>query len=165
MLQTNSIDREDAVKLLRYEPETGKFFWRISTGPIKAGAQAGTINNRGYVRISINRREFLAHRIAWLISAGQMPSGEIDHINGDRTDNRISNLRLATHTQNSLNRGRNSNNTSGFKGVHRNGSKFRALICHNGTFFHLGMFSDPVEAHAAYVEASLRIHGEFGRAS
>ena len=165
MKQTNSISREEVERLLQYDPETGIFVWIVSKGAAKAGSVAGTVANRGYVRLRINRREFLAQRIAWLLATGHMPTGEIDHINGDRADNRLSNLRPATHAENGFNRGRNANNTSGFKGVHRNGEKFSVVVCRAGKHYYFGVFDVAEDAHAAYCEAFRQVHGEFGRSS
>lgn len=162
-MKMNTISYGEVQKLLRYEPKTGKFFWLVMQGRGRAGDIAGSLNNRGYIKIVINRRDFMAHRLAWLLTTGEMPSADIDHINGDRADNRITNLRPATRSQNCRNRGKNSNNTTGFKGVHINRGRYRALICHRGEFIHLGLFDNPEDAHAAYSEAARRLHGRFAR--
>lgn len=88
-----------------------------------------------------------------------------DHVNEDKLDNRKSNLRMCNKPQNMHNRGAQKNNTSGFKGVsfQKNASKYMARIKSNGVDYYLGLFNCPEEAHAAYREASLRLHGEFSK--
>jgi hypothetical protein len=96
------------------------------------------------------------------------PEGmDVDHVNGNGLDNRRSNLRLATRSENLRNRGRNRNNKSGYKGVSlfRQTGRWQARIMHNGRYHHLGFFADPKTAHDAYSEACLRYHGEFARAN
>ena len=90
---------------------------------------------------------------------------QVDHINGNGLDNRKSNLRLVTHTQNMLNQRKAKDNTSGYKGVHWNKTRGRwqATIQANGKAKYLGLFDDPAEAHEAYVAASQKFHGPYGR--
>lgn len=90
-------------------------------------------------------------------------SDRVDHVSGDGLDNRRANLRAVTHTQNMQNRKMHKNNTSGFKGVTRDGNKWRASIRANRVLYRLGYFGTPEEAAHAYDEASRRLHGEFGR--
>jgi len=103
--------------------------------------------------------------LAWLFVHGFDPPQQIDHINGIRDDNRIANLRLATVAENSQNVGKQSNNKSGFKGVHwhARGKKFRAQIMANGKSKSLGLFHTAAEAAAAYDIAAAELHGEFAR--
>ena len=113
--------------------------------------------------IKINGRMYMGHRLAWLFVNGGWPENHIDHINEIKNDNRISNLREATSSQNQRNRGAQKNNTSGFKGVSffkRNG-KWKSTICVNSNKKHLGYFDNPEEAHQAYCKASDKYHGEF----
>lgn len=134
-----------AQELLRYDPETGKMIWRVSQGRVRAGTEAGTFTSDGYHRkVQIDGRNYLAHRLAWLIVTGEWPTEEIDHISGDGLDNRWSNLREATHTVNGRNAKRYSHNTSGFTGVgwHKASRKWQANIKVNGTYIHLGCFDD-----------------------
>lgn len=92
-----------------------------------------------------------------------LPKEQVDHVDGNPLNNRRENLRLASNNQNGKNRKRNSNNTSGFKGVHRVRNKWRAAIKVNYKLIHLGYFDTPKDAHDAYCEAAIKYHGEFAR--
>lgn len=153
---------EKVDRFLRYEPDSGELFWRVNRrGIAKSGERAGCINSRGYIQIAIGKRPFLAHRLAWLLTYGEMPDVEIDHRNGNKSDNRLSNLRLATRTQNGRNRRINSNSTTGFKGVRRHRDKFQAAIKCEGNTIYLGTFASLEEANVAYQDAAERLFGEF----
>ncbi len=154
-------------RLLRYEPDSGAFFWRVDTNKISAGAAAGCWQSRGYWHIRINRRLYMAHRLAWRYVTGEWPIGHVDHINGNRTDNRFANLRIATNSENARNSRRRTNNACGYKGVHfkKRLSKFVAQITVNRRVYHLGVFKTAEEAHTAYCKAAKENFGEFARAS
>jgi hypothetical protein len=144
-----------------YDPEQGRFT-KCRTGKI-----VGSINNLGYRMIWVDGRLCTEHRLAWLYVHGEWPARCIDHINGIKHDNRIANLREATHSQNSMNVAvRPDANSSGFKGVswHRGAKKWRATINKSRKQIHLGFFSDPAAAHAAYAAAASKHFGEFARA-
>lgn len=150
-------------ELLNYDPETGEFRWKVSKRGIKAGALAGYMGPKGYRVIMINKRNYAAHRLAWLLSHGKWPRREIDHANVIKSDNRLANLREATHAQNSRNSLVRKNNRSGFKGVDFSRNQWRASIMIDGTARHLGRFPTAEEAHLAYREAARRWHGQFAR--
>lgn len=137
---------------IRYDPETGKF-WR----------EAGCANRSGYRQIWFQGRQHMEHRVAWFLYHGEWPDRQVDHINGNRGDNRISNLRLATCSENLCNRVRQKNNTSGLKGVSWIGQyqKWQATIRFGGRNKFLGRFDTKEEAANAYNEAALKHHGEF----
>lgn len=144
-----------------YNPETGIVSWKITRqGPAKLGCQAGSLSHLGYYKIKFNGRMYLAHHIAWYLYYGEFPSSDLDHINRVRTDNRISNLRLATRALNSQNRGIHSNNKTGFAGVvaHKTG-KFQSQIKANGKYKYLGLFATAEEANTAYQRAKSELHG------
>jgi len=108
---------DDVSKLLRYEPDTGMFFWRVDVmKSATAGSKAGKFHH-GYIRIYINGEYYFAHRLAWLLIHKNWPSCQIDHINGNRADNRIANLRAVSHQGNQQNAARRLDNTSGVTGV------------------------------------------------
>lgn len=112
------LSQSELKEILSYDPLTGVFTWKVSRGSKSAGSVAGNVNTKiGYRQIGINGRLLYAHRLAWLYIHGVDPVNEIDHENGDKSDNRYRNLRDATSTQNSCNIKIQSNNTSGCKGV------------------------------------------------
>ena len=144
--------------LLRYEPETGIIRWKMSRGGIFAGSVAGAMN-QGYIQISINSVLYRAHRLAWLLSTGIIPDRDIDHIDGDRANNRWGNLRLATRAENMQNQRRaRSNSRIGLLGVSANKSRWMARIKYNGETLHIGTFDTPEQAHDAYIQEKRRLH-------
>jgi hypothetical protein len=150
-------DIEHAKTLLRYEPSTGVFYWTVTRGrSAKAGDVAGVASDTGHLQIKVSQRVFKAHRLAWAFQFGTHPDGEIDHINGNRRDNRIANLRVVDRLGNASNiTTANTKNRTGFLGVRVDSrrNKFQAAIQRQGKFKHLGMFDTPEEAHAAYLAA------------
>lgn len=147
--------------ILHYNPETGVFIWINSRRGGWNGKTAGRRDGR-YFRIEILKKGYLIHRLAWLYMFGYIPEC-IDHINGDTSDNRIQNLRVATRSQNSMNQKLKSNSTSGIKGVHWHKvmNKWMAHITINQKLFRLGYFDDIDDAEKAVIEARNRLHGEF----
>jgi len=122
--------RDELHKLFRYYGETGLLHWRESPGHrVKAGAVAGRINARGYRRIKLGGTEYGAHRIIFKMLCDQEPD-EIDHIDGDTGNNRIGNLRAATHSGNQRNQKRKSTNTSGEPCIRRHCGKWEVRVCH-----------------------------------
>jgi HNH endonuclease/AP2 domain len=159
------ITRARLRELLDYNKETGEFRWRKRMNhSAKAGDVAGTLHPDGYRMIRIKGRDYRAHHLAWLYTVGRWCSRLIDHRDGDPSNNRWNNLRRATASQNGANARRRSNNSSGFKGVSRHRSRWRASIRKNRRTHHLGIFSTPEAAHAAYVAGARRLFGEFARA-
>lgn len=154
-----SLLTQDRLKsILLYYRHTGRFIWLVDAARnVKAGREAGRLSN-GYVRITIGGNQFSAHRLAWVYVHGEWPTGSLDHINGNRSDNRIQNLRIANKFENGQNRCLNSNNKSGFTGVTRSGDKWRAAITIRGKFQHLGFFEDASDAANAYRTAKQKLH-------
>lgn len=148
--------------LYDFDSEVGIFVRRRSPR-----SKVGSANSGGYLSIFVDGRLYLAHRLAWLYVYGEWPIDKLDHINGDRADNRIANLRQATSQQNAANRRKHKNNTSGFKGVRptRFGIGWEATICVNYVKTQLGTFGCPTAAHFAYVAASRQHNGKFARPS
>jgi hypothetical protein len=145
---------------LNYYPFTGLFIWNRQLGRVKKGDLAGTVNSNGYVQIRIRGKIYLAHRLAWLYVHGEFPNTMLDHINMDKKDNRIANLRLATKSQNSQNTLKSAANTSGYKGVswYDRSKKWRASIKLNQKFKHLGLFESKEDAYEAYKKAAKELH-------
>ncbi len=149
--------------VLNYDAETGIFTWRISRPKARAGCVAGCLDRGGYRLIMVDGKLYKAHRLAWFYSYGVWPEDDIDHVNGDAGDNRLSNLREATRSQNNCNTGKQRNNSSGRKGVylHRAAGKWAAEIRFNRKREFLGLFYTVEAAAAAYEAAAKRLHGEF----
>ena len=151
--------------LLAYCPASGAFMNRVfRNAAAPKFAKAGSIAKNGYVTIRHNKRLYLAHRMAWLFAYGNDPGGlDVDHINGDVSDNRISNLRLATRAQNLHNSKTPKTNTSGQKGVYRNRGKWVAYIRAGGKRKQFGAFASFDEARAIYLSHEAALRGDFAR--
>lgn len=189
-MKNNSTHTSDFLcKLLRYEPSTGKLFWRERTAEVfrdgghsaehkcawwnaqYAGAEAFTAKNGdGYFHGSIMSRPFLSHRVIWAMETGEWPVDQIDHIDHDRANNRMGNLREASNQKNSKNRCLSANNTSGFCGVswNKRDARWIAYIkIPDARKKNLGSFTDKEDAIAARAAASVRYgyhenHGRLG---
>lgn len=157
-----TLTQERLKGLLHYDPETGVFRWKVSRGSAKARTVAGYVNEQGYLRMVIDRKWYLAHRLAWFYTHGVWPEFDIDHRNHITTDNRIVNLREATRSENCTNQVRaKSNNKSGFLGVskHKHTGYWCASIQLKGKRAGvIGYFNTPEEAHAAYLNAKRKLH-------
>jgi hypothetical protein len=152
-------------ELLSYDEDTGLFTWSrnvSSTG--RSGGVAGCVDKTtGYRRVRLHKRLYHAHRLAWLYVHGEWPPYEVDHINGNRSDNRMANLRCATRVQNMHNNGRRIDNKSGFKGVcwYPSRNKWLAKIQTYGRAKNLGYYDNKDDAIAAYKAAAAELHGPF----
>jgi hypothetical protein len=171
-------------KLLRYEPETGKLYWRerntethsmthqvpeykvANWNARMAGMEAFTAQQDGYLRGRVYLKTLSAHRVVWAIHYGEWPKDDIDHINHDRLDNRISNLRSVTRKNNNKNRSMRTDNTSGIMGVswHKRTKKWIAYIHSDKGRKYLGLFSEKEEAESARkaAEAEFGYHPNHG---
>lgn len=162
-----AITPERLKELLTYSPDTGLFYWRLSPSrKIRIGQQAGCLCNDGYIRIRVDGVLHLAHRLAWVLAFGVIPDGmQVDHRNRERSDNKITNLRLATHAQNMRNSSPHRGSRSRFKGVvwDQTGRNWAARICVDRKSRHLGNFATEELAAAAYDNAASELHGEFAR--
>ena len=152
---------------LDYDPETGILRWKPDTflNSSKAGLRAGCQNPDGYRYLDFNGRRRGEHRIIWVLVYAEFPE-QVDHINMIKNDNRLCNLRAATIAQNGMNRQKQVNNTSGFKGVSLNkmAGKYNAKITFNKVKKHLGSYDTPEAAADAYKQAAEKFHGSFARA-
>lgn len=154
------MDQDRLKFLLRYDTASGKFYWRNPNSfRVKPGAQAGCLRKDGYVKIRLDGVNYLAHRLVWLHENGSFPDDMLDHINGDRSDNRIENLREANNSLNQQNRKLSARNTTGSVGVTlRKYNRWRASIVIRKKFISLGSFSSKEEAEAAYLSAKESYH-------
>lgn len=156
----SNLTQEVLKENLNYDPNTGIFTRRHSFRVCTAGDVAGFSNGKkNYIRIKLLGDRFLAHRLAWLYVYGTWPENQIDHINCDKTDNRICNLRVVNQFENMQNRiSPPLRNTSGYLGVSKHRKKWRAQIRANNVHINIGTFATPEEAHNAYLEAKRRLH-------
>ncbi|BAR92356.1 endonuclease [Pseudomonas phage PS-1] len=157
-----------AHELFEYDPELGTFKRLIRVSNAMPGAPAGTVHKAtGYTQIRADGRLYLAHRVAFLMMNGRFPEHEVDHINGDRSDNRWANLREVTRTENSRNHALDARNKSGVYGVcwRETHSKWEAVISAGGKRMRLGMHDDFFEAVCARKSAEVRhqFHDNHGR--
>ena len=146
---------------LAYSPETGLLTWKVSQSKGRAGRIAGHVRKDGYIIVGIDGDHYLAHRLAWLAVYGEWPDKFIDHVDGNPSNNRIANLRLASPAVNSQNvRVARCTSVSGVLGVRfRNDTgKWIAKIQVNGKRLYLGSFNSDSDAHAAYVRAKRDFH-------
>ncbi|MGH6866844.1 MAG: HNH endonuclease [Methyloceanibacter sp.] len=149
------VDSRASPRATWYDPETGELTWKVDRAHnARAGQRAGACcfarraYRRGYRKVGIDGRQYLEH-VAWLIVNGDWPAEQIDHKNGDPLDNRLANLRLATHSENKRNSGPYRNNTSGYKGTSPKRRKWRA---------HKGRRQDPAPRQLRYARGgSLRV--------
>lgn len=161
--------RKDLMEDLHYDPETGVWTWKTTRGKAVQGARAGCPPCTGYDywRIRVRGRTYTANRLAWFYMTGEWPPAGmmVDHWNVDPADDRWVNLRLATMSQNQCNRGANTNNTSGFKGVEWDSRRecWRARIKIGRKDRFLGYYESAEVAAVAYAAAARLFHGEFAR--
>lgn len=147
---------------LAYNPDTGVFTHIAARPKVRVGDVAGTLHARGYVIIRHRDRTIKAHRLAWYFVYGEWPPTLIDHVNGIKSDNRICNLRLATKSQNGVNRAYHP-----MKGIryHRRtaGDRWVVRFKKDRKYVHVGTFYSLSDAQAAYKAALVEHFGEFAR--
>ena len=164
MAKRYDISYEEACENLLYEPDTGVFRWKKDSGwDAKAGAQAGSVHRSGYRRIGVCGALVYAHRLAWLMHHGKPPADQIDHINGNRDDNRIANLRDANAQINSQNHVVTKAQRSSLVGVMSDGANglWAAQVRFKGTVVRAGGFKTIEAAHSMYLELKRRLHDGF----
>lgn len=160
-----SLSQETLRQLVTYDAATGEMRWAVTRKGAQIGALVGAPTAYGYRRATICGARQHVHRLVWLYAYGDWPDRDIDHINGDKSDNRLSNLRLATRPQNIANSGPRPKNKTGFRGVSlcAHTGKWRASITLEGRSRNLGRFGTPEDAARAYDAAALAHHNEFAR--
>lgn len=160
------IDGERLRQLLHYEPDTGVFTWRERTSNrIRIGDAAGCVRHGGYTQIRVEGKFYRAHRLAWLYVYGKWPTMMLDHIDNDPTNNRISNLRQATQSQNMANMAKRADNSSGYKGVFwkKQCSTWYAQIRVENKSITIGYCSTAEDAARAYNRAAVHHFGDFAQ--
>lgn len=161
----NSPTQARLLECVNYNPDTGLFTCKQRWYKSKyyPGDILGVKSPNGYIQICIDGIPYLAHRLAWLYQYGEIPEQDIDHKDGNRSNNKINNLRKATRTQNLQNQPLKPSNTSGFKGVNFNKQKkkYEARIRVNGKRIRLGFFESAEDAGKAYADAAKIYHKEF----
>lgn len=155
-----------ANELLRYDPESGLLTWKLARrNGFALGSLAGCESSNGYIRLKIDGVQYLAHRVAWFIHHSEWPPGPIDHVDTDRANNSISNLRLCTNSQNQQNQPLRKSNRSGVKGVSWCAplSRWHVQIRAAGNIHQGGYFINIDDAESAAIQLRTQLHGEFAR--
>ena len=157
------ITHRELTERLSYDPESGLFRFKTHRCAHLVGEVAGSVMCTGYIEIQLNKRKFLAHRLAWFYVNKRWPKNNIDHADGSRDNNAFCNLRQATQAQNTLNRAIQKNNKVGAQGVVWDSARglYRAYANLNGVHYHLGRHATLAEAIEARRLGSLRLHKEF----
>ena len=162
MKTVKELTPERLKSLLNYNPETGEFTWLVNRRRDLVGKIAGCSKHAGggkfYTYVKIDGKQYYAHRLAWLYTFGAWPENQIDHVNQDSLNNRLSNLRDVTGSENLNNQKMSKNNLSGVTGViFRNKSqKWEACIRVNGKLIHLGLFNLKADAIVARKNAEVK---------
>lgn len=159
--QSRTMSIERLREVLAYDPNTGALTWRVDIhAGVRAGAVTGSLgeSNGGYGRISLGGKGWLAHRVAWAIFYGRWPHCALDHINRDKGDNRICNLREVTPSENARNCERIIRRGPGSLGTTKIGeNRWQAAIKYRRKWKYLGTFNRQEDAHAAYLAERARI--------
>lgn len=145
-------------ELLHYDPETGVFTWRVKKGRAEAGSAAGTRHNAGYTTLKIDGVKYLRHRCVWLYEYGRWPREEVDHVNGDRGNDTLENLRECSSAENKQNIPLHGRRPGRLLGAVLTRGRWRATIRIRGQAVCVGHFDTPEEAHKAYLAAKEKLH-------
>jgi hypothetical protein len=154
------LTQSELKSFFHYNPETGNFYRLARMSSRNPGYPNPTPRPDGYITLCINKKHYLCHVLAWLYVHGSMPKFNIDHIDGNKCNNSISNLRLCTHSQNAQNIYKpHKDSKTGFLGVylHKSGL-YGSRICTNGKTKSLGYYKNPEDAYNAYIEAKRHMH-------
>lgn len=160
MANARELDIETILSHLEYNKETGEIYWKVSTGKAKSGSDAGVVHQTGYKRITLKGRTLMAHRVAWVLAKKEQPPAIIDHIDGDKLNNRIENLRDGTNCTNQRNQSlaHKRNKSSNYLGVSIFQGRWRAKIYSNGKYIFLGYHDTEEQAKKAYDDAKEIYH-------
>lgn len=165
MLIDRTLDYDKVREIYTYR--NGKLYWRIKQSQKTiVGQEVGSLDHYGYIQTSYSQKKYKLHRLVWLYCKGVMPKYEIDHINGDRSDNRIENLRDVKVSENRLNLGQHKGNKSGYKGVSwcKRDKMWLAQVAFDKKSFNLGRYKQIDDAVSIAQSARLQL-GFSGRAS
>lgn len=159
MKNSNSVFHE----LFFYDPVTGNILQKKKRPKIQIGTIAGALTPKGYRYIQVQGRKYPAHHLVWFFETGSLPALSLDHIDGIKSNNHFSNLRQVTTKQNNEHRGKQKNNSTGYKGVTFNKrlNKFIAQIQHNYNSIHLGVFDTALEASIKYEEYAKSVFSHY----
>lgn len=147
-----NITQEELKALFHYEPSTGLFTRLIRKGKCKPTSRVGCVDDRGYLKIGINRKYYFAHRLAWLYCFGKQPQHTIDHINGNKLDNSISNLRDVHQRRNTQNRSYHRDGKLVGASYDKAHKLWKSRVWFNNKSFELGSYKTEIEAHQKYIE-------------
>lgn len=146
-------------EIVSYDPDTGRFTYKKANQRRRVGDPVGTLRSDGYWEVTIRNKRYRLHRLAWLLLHGSLPTKHIDHINGDRADNRACNLREASYSENQQNLKRPTvRNKCGYLGVSFHRGRFVAQIKTNGKNVYIGRYKTAEEAHRAYIAEKIKVH-------
>lgn len=160
------IEQSRLKELIHYNPKSGALVWRKRRGSAKAGSSWGCVDDRGYILGMVDGAFYRGHQLAFIYMTGALPEGDIDHKNGEKSDNRWSNLRPCTRRGNMANCGPRADNTSGFRGVTASptpGRWIAQIRNKEGGTKYLGTFENKECAAVAYDKAAVMMHGEMAK--
>jgi hypothetical protein len=147
-----------------FEERNGELYRKVTRGGSRVGSRAGHVGNRGYRIVVVNSRQYMEHRLIWIMH-GNDPVEMLDHIDGDQLNNRIENLRAVTNSENQRNQKLRKDSTSGIKGVSWISTRKRwsGQVWHKGKLHRAGDFKDKDECAAAVRILREKLHGEYAR--
>ena len=160
-MKAKPINLSEVENIFSYDPYTGKIYWKIDTRNTKSGDEAGYVHRLGYIKIKYKGRPMQASRLAWVLHYKEDANGVIDHIDGDKTNNTIKNLRVVTSQENNMNSRVRSHNILGIKGVREKNGRFQARITKDGKLYNLGWFDSAKEARNKRIKAEKEMFGRY----
>ena len=158
-ISMKNFDKKFFEPYLEFDANEGVFYWKKTFANAKVGKKAGSISKKGYWVIGLKSQRYYLHHLVWLFERNEWPAKNLDHIDGDKLNNKFCNLRLADQKENNQNlRKPHRDSKTGFLGVSKKRNKFVAKICKLGKKQVLGIFNTAEEAHERYVEEKRKLH-------